>query len=98
MERWEEELSVHGKCPLPSCKKKGSPAMDSELRPKQKSTAPHYRVDDMLYISASGASTQIPDPTGCVQYLLELMDGTRTLRQIAADMQRKYPEVTVEEI
>lgn len=69
-----------------------------EMKPKVKSTTRLYRLDNLLYLGSSGLDTEIPDPTGSIEYLLHTMDGERTVAQLQATIQQKYPNVTSEEI
>lgn len=72
--------------------------MTQLVKPKKKSTSPIFRLEDILYIGGCGVSTQIPDPTRCIEHLFELMDGTHTVTELHNLMQLRYPEVVYEEV
>lgn len=72
--------------------------MRNDIRFKKKSTVPMFRLNDMLYIGGSGYASQVPDPTGCIEYLFQLMDGNYTTTQLYDLIQSKYPEVTYEDL
>jgi molybdopterin/thiamine biosynthesis adenylyltransferase len=72
--------------------------MNNKLKPKIKSTVPFFRLNDNLYIGGSGYASEVSDPTGCIESLLQLMDGNSTVSNLYALMQRQYPEVTYEEL
>jgi molybdopterin/thiamine biosynthesis adenylyltransferase len=69
-----------------------------EIKPKIKSTARLFRLDDHIYLGSSGLSAEIPDPTGSIEYLLQAMDGLRTVDQLHQTIQQKYPHITSEEV
>jgi molybdopterin/thiamine biosynthesis adenylyltransferase len=72
--------------------------MNNELKPKKKSTVPIFRLKDNLYIGGSGYASEVSDPTNCIEYLFQLMDGNYTVAHLYDLIQRKYPKVTYEEL
>ena len=57
-----------------------------------------FRLGDLLYLSSSGQSAEIPDPTGAIEYLFQVMDGRRTIVQLQEIVQQKYPAIPGEDI
>jgi molybdopterin/thiamine biosynthesis adenylyltransferase len=69
-----------------------------EIQPKIKSTLRLLRLEDRLYLGNSGQTAEIPDPTGTIEYLLQAMDGERSIDEIYEVMNQKYPAITREDI
>ena len=70
----------------------------SESKPKKKVTLIVSQLDDVLYFHKSGYVIEIPDPTGSISYLFELMDGSRTIIQLYELVYQAYPDVTYENL
>ncbi|HEY1348472.1 MAG TPA: ThiF family adenylyltransferase [Ktedonobacteraceae bacterium] len=68
------------------------------IQPRLKSTLRLFRIGDRLYLNSSGIASEIPDSAGSIEYLLEAMDGQRTLEQICALVSQHYPSITAAEI
>jgi molybdopterin-synthase adenylyltransferase len=43
-------------------------------------------------------AVEVEDEDGSIQRLIQLMDGTRTVSELLAELQREYPELTVEDL
>lgn len=69
-----------------------------EIKPKVKSVTRLFRLGDNIYLGNSGLSAEIPDSTGSIEYLLQAMDGQRTVAQLHQAIQQRYPHITHEEI
>lgn len=69
-----------------------------EIQPKVKSTLRLFHLEDRLYLGNSGQTAEIPDPTGTIEYLLQSMDGKRSVRQIYEVINQKYPAITLEHV
>ncbi|WP_329454913.1 HesA/MoeB/ThiF family protein [Streptomyces sp. NBC_01497] len=72
--------------------------MSARTRPQLKHTAPVFGSGEQILIGGFGDVTEITDPTGAIRALLELLDGSRTLEQVHADLGTSFPEVTLDEI
>jgi molybdopterin/thiamine biosynthesis adenylyltransferase len=72
--------------------------IDGHTMPQLKHTSPVFGSGDTLYIGGFGEVTEIPDPTGIIRRLLELLDGTRTVEQAHRDLSAGFPEVTADEV
>lgn len=68
------------------------------VRPQLKHTSPAFARDGVTYIGGYGEITQIPDKSGVVHRLLELLDGTRTVPQVHRDLVEEFPDVTLAEV
>jgi molybdopterin/thiamine biosynthesis adenylyltransferase len=72
---------------------------EHSLKPIKKPNVHLLRVGDFLYIGGyDGAVSEIPDPRGSIERLMQLMDGTRTLEEIHAAIEADFPEVTYQEV
>ncbi|AYK06449.1 HesA/MoeB/ThiF family protein [Brevibacillus laterosporus] len=71
-----------------------------EQKPILKEIHPIIEIgSDTLQIGqVSGFLNHIPDETGSIKTLLQLLDGTRTSKQIHQELVSKHPEVTFEEL
>ncbi|MDF9413629.1 ThiF family adenylyltransferase [Brevibacillus laterosporus] len=71
-----------------------------EQKPILKEIHPIIEIgSDTLQIGqVSGFLNHIPDETGSIKTLLQLLDGTRTSKQIHQELISKHPEVTFEEL
>jgi molybdopterin/thiamine biosynthesis adenylyltransferase len=68
------------------------------FKPKKKSTVHISKLGDCFYIGGSGTVSEVADPTGCVDYLFQVMNGHRTLDEIHGIVKRAHPAVTYEEL
>lgn len=69
-----------------------------EIRPKKKSAVQAFRVNQSVYLGQGGEIAEVADPTGSIAYLLDLLDGSRTLVDLHVQLQQRYPEVTYDEV
>jgi hypothetical protein len=58
----------------------------SEVRPRHKPAFPSYVIDDTIYVQGCGELIEIEDGSGDVRRLLDLLDGTRTLDEVADEL------------
>jgi molybdopterin/thiamine biosynthesis adenylyltransferase len=58
----------------------------SEVRPRRKAAFPSYVIDDTIYVQGCGELVEIEDPAGDVRRLLDLLDGTRTVDEVADEV------------
>lgn len=58
----------------------------SEVRPRRKGAFPSYVIDDTIYVQGCGELIEIEDASGDVRRLLDLLDGTRTVDEIADEL------------
>ncbi len=70
--------------------------MKSGIKPRKKSTVIVSVLEKSIYFRKPGYVVEVPDPTGSIQYLLDLMDGTRNVAQLHELIQKKYRDVTHE--
>lgn len=70
------------------------------LQPRIKPIYPVYRLDEQTFrIGAQlGITVELADPAGHGWALVNLMDGTRTARELVADMQTRFPEVSAGDV
>lgn len=68
--------------------------------PRLKSLYPVYRLDDTTFrVGAQlGITAEFGDPAGHAWALVELLDGTRPIPQVVAEMRRRFPDVPGEDI
>lgn len=66
--------------------------------PRLKHTSPVFRLEHHLYIGGYGEVSEIPDPGGQIGRLLELLDGTRDLPQVCAQLSEEYPGMSDEDV
>jgi molybdopterin/thiamine biosynthesis adenylyltransferase len=68
--------------------------------PRLKPIYPVYRLDEATFrIGAQlGITVELADPAGHGWALVHLLDGTRTVEQIAARMRQRFPEVSTEDV
>lgn len=71
---------------------------DGPVRPQLKHSSPVFGSGQTVYIGGFGEVTEITDPTGSIRALLELLDGSRTLAEVHAQLSADFPDVTLEEI
>jgi molybdopterin-synthase adenylyltransferase len=71
-----------------------------ERRPKFKHIHPVFRPEPGIVRLGElfGTAVELDDPNGAIERLCRLMDGTRTIEQLCADMLAADPELTREEI
>lgn len=69
-----------------------------QARPKKKQAYPSLKLHDDVYIAGFGIINKYEDETGVVSRLLDLMDGTRTVAEIAETMVTEYPEYTQQDV
>lgn len=74
--------------------------LDTLLHPRIKTIHPVYKLHDGLFrIGAQrGLTRQYRDPENQLWELIQLMDGLRSVEQIAEEMSAKYPGLTPEDI
>ena len=58
----------------------------SEVRPRRKASFPSYVIDDTIYVQGCGELIEIEDAGGDVRRLLDLLDGTRTVDEVAGQL------------
>lgn len=68
------------------------------LLPQLKPTSPVYGTPRLIQIEGHGHVTEIEDETGQIRRFLELLTGTRTLREIWQELKRDYPETTLDDV
>jgi molybdopterin/thiamine biosynthesis adenylyltransferase len=51
-----------------------------------------------VQINGSGLVTEIPDPTGQIRKLLELLDGSRTVAEVCRELQRDVPSLSLDAV
>ena len=60
---------------------------------------PHFRrADEIIFQPDIGVEFQVPDPEGQVQSLIDLLDGRRGLDEVHASMQRRWPELSFDDV
>lgn len=64
------------------------------MRPATKATVPYFTGDGGVHFRRGGELTTLRDADGRVRRLVELLDGTRTVPEITADLQSAYPDAT----
>jgi molybdopterin/thiamine biosynthesis adenylyltransferase len=67
--------------------------MKDTAKPKKKETVIVSELEGTLYFRKPGYVVEVPDPSGSIQYLLELMDGARTVDQLHEELAARYPDV-----
>jgi len=70
--------------------------MRGDIRPKKKATVIVQQLEDKVYFRKPGYAAEVPDPTGSIRYLLELMDGSRTVAELCELVGARHPSVTCE--
>lgn len=70
--------------------------MKDGIRPRKKLTVIMSCLEDILYFRKPGYAVEVPDPTGSIRYLLDTMDGTKSIQQLHQAVQVKHPDVTRE--
>jgi molybdopterin/thiamine biosynthesis adenylyltransferase len=58
----------------------------SEVRPRRKAAFPSYVIEDTIYVQGCGELIEIEDGSGDVRRLLDLLDGTRTIDEVAGEL------------
>ncbi|MCP2168494.1 HesA/MoeB/ThiF family protein [Goodfellowiella coeruleoviolacea] len=72
--------------------------MNDAVLPKLKHMTPAFPGDGIVYVGGYGQVAEIPDETGAIRRLFELLDGTRTIPQVHHDLAADHPEVTLDEV
>jgi molybdopterin/thiamine biosynthesis adenylyltransferase len=75
---------------------RGKATMRGDIRPQKKATVIVQQLEDKVYFRKPGYAAEVPDPTGSIRFLLDLMDGSRTVAQLCDLVRAKYPSVTNE--
>ena len=70
--------------------------MKSGIKPKKKPTVIVSVLEKTIYFRKPGYVVEVPDSTGSIRCLLDLMDGTRTVEQLHELVQKKHADVTYE--
>ncbi|MFC7443169.1 HesA/MoeB/ThiF family protein [Laceyella putida] len=65
-----------------------------KAKPKKKKAYPCVSLDNHIYIAGFGSINKYEDPNGAVGELIALMDGERTVEEIANTISAKYEEIT----
>jgi molybdopterin/thiamine biosynthesis adenylyltransferase len=73
-------------------------SIDGRILPQLKHTSPVFGSGDTVYIGGFGEVTEIADPTGAIRRLLELTDGTRTVREVHEALAPEFPDVTLDDV
>jgi len=60
--------------------------MSGSVRPRRKAAFPFYVIDDTIYVQGCGELSEIADPNGDVRRLLDLLDGSRTVDEVAGEL------------
>jgi molybdopterin/thiamine biosynthesis adenylyltransferase len=63
--------------------------MNEGIRPRRKAAFPTYVIDQTIYVQGCGELIEIEDPDGHVRRLLDLLDGSRTLGEVADELVRE---------
>lgn len=63
-------------------------------KPRKKQAYPHVVLGGNLYIAGFGQHTKYEDPDGCVRRLIELMDGSHTVKNIIEIICGEFPNLT----
>jgi molybdopterin/thiamine biosynthesis adenylyltransferase len=71
--------------------------MTDTIKPRLKTNVPVWQDEDVVYIGRTGNTVAVEDPTGAIWYLFQHMDGNRTIAELLALVQEKYPDVTSED-
>lgn len=66
--------------------------------PQLKPTYPIFGNPGLVQIGGHGQVTEIPDETGQIRRLLELMTGSQTVPRIWQELSRDFPGLTLEEV
>src|SRR5256714_971520 len=61
-------------------------AMSGDVRPRLKAAFPSYVIDETIYVQGCGELIEIDDPSGDVRRLLDLLDGARTVDEVADEL------------
>lgn len=67
--------------------------MNDDFRPRKRVTVIVSQLGNNLYFRKPGYAVEIPDPEGSIKYLLDLMDGIKTVVELHRLIQASYPEV-----
>jgi hypothetical protein len=68
------------------------------LSPRLKSYARQVTADEIILSRDAGVEIILSDPDGQVLALLDLLDGTRILSELAAVLAQRWPDLTVEAV
>lgn len=68
------------------------------MRPQLKSFIKWPSVGEVTLVRESGIQMTLPDPEGQVEALLDLLDGSRTIVELAAALSDRWPELTPEAV
>ena len=63
--------------------------MNEGIRPRRKAAFPTYVIDQTIYVQGCGELIEIEDADGHVRRLLDLLDGSRTLGEVADELVRE---------
>jgi molybdopterin/thiamine biosynthesis adenylyltransferase len=70
--------------------------MKDDVKPRKKSTVIVSVLEKSIYFRKPGYVVEVPDSTGSIRCLLELMDGNRTITQLHELIRKKHSDVTHE--
>lgn len=72
--------------------------MHEGARPRRKAAFPSYVVDETIYVQGCGELIEIDDPDRHIRRLLDLLDGTRTVGEVADALVGEDTALSREEI
>lgn len=72
--------------------------MIDTVLPQVKHSTPAFTADGVVYVGGYGEATEIPDEDGSVRRLFELLDGTRTVEELHAELATRYAHITLGEV
>ena len=71
---------------------------NDDARPMVKPSFPIVGTPGVVQIGGYGSVTEIEDPSGQIRRLLELLDGSRTVEQVWAELNREDPALSIEDV
>src|SRR5690349_8312987 len=85
--------------PLPRRSRSG-PADEGDimLRPSLKTSIPHFKEGSSIHFRLAGTLISLDDDGGRISAFLGLLDGTRSVEQIASELRSRFPATTDEDV